>query len=366
MRTRRHLLGSFAASALVGSLMKSSSALSQSGGATSNDVDNPQSFNHRFATVNGIRMHYVEAGQGPLVILLHGYPFLWYLWRYQIKALAAAGYHIVAPDQRGYGQTDCPSDVGSYDITHVVGDVVGLMKALDSKSAVLVGQDWGSPVVYNAALMRPDLFRGVLMMCAPPSARSPIRPSEAFQQVYKGLTFYQSYFAQPEASAEIMRDLRGFLLGTFYSTSGYCPPDKQWRWVWKSPETFSQTYTIPETLPPFLSQQALDYYVAQFTRTGIQPANNWYIAIDKSWENTSFLDGAVVQQPALYLGGDRDPSTKPLLGIDRQGPALAALKTNFRDMRDVIMLQGVGHTPPEERPEEVNAIVLKFLKDIGY
>ena len=153
--------------------------------------------------------------------------------------------------------------------------------------------------------MRPDLVRGVLMMCAPPSARSPIRPSAAWKRIYEdnGINFYQSYFAKPEATKEIMRDLRRFLLGVFYSTSGYSPMDKQWRWAWKLPETFSDTYTVPATLPPYLSQQALDYYVGEFTRTGIQPANNWYIAIDKGWENTSFLDGAIVQQPALYVGG---------------------------------------------------------------
>ena len=328
-------------------------------------IDDPQKFAHRFANVNGIRMHYVEEGQGPLVILLHGYPFLWYLWRHQIKALAAAGYRVVAADQRGYGQTDCPGDVRSYDITHLVGDIVGLMKALDSKSSVFVGQDWGSPVVYHIALMRPDLVRGVIMMCAPPSARGAIRPGDAMKRLPKDISFYQTYLAEPEASAEIMRDLRKFLLGVFYSTSGYCPVDKQWRWAWKSSENFSDTYTVPATLPPYISQQALDYYVGEFTRTGIQPGNNWYAAIDQSWENTSFLDGAIVQQPALFLTGDRDPSLRPMFGIDRQGPALKSLKTNFVDLRDIIMMQGVGHTPPEERPEEINGIVLKFLKDIG-
>ena len=373
MRTRRDVLGFLAATALAGSLVKGSSAFSQTGvGAASarktDEVDNPESFNHRFATVNRIRMHYVEEGRGPLVILLHGYPFLWYLWRHQIKALAAAGYHVVAPDQRGYGQTDCPPDVDSYDFTHLAGDVVGLIKTLGSESAVLVGQDWGSHVVYNTTLMRPDLVRGVLMMCSPPSARGPVRPSDATKALsakYKGLHFYQSYLAQPEAEAEIMRDLRRFLLGMFYSTSGYCPVDKQWRWAWKDPETFSDTYTVPTTLPPHLSEKALDYYVSQFTRTGIKPANNWYAAIDKGWENTSFLDGAVVRQPAFFLGGERDPSTKPVFGIDRQGPAFKGLKTAFSDMREIIIMPGVGHTPPEERPEEVNAIVLKFLKDIG-
>lgn len=186
------------------------------------------------------------------------------------------------------------------------------------------------------------------------------------KRIYGDLNFYQSYVTRPEASVEIMRDVRRFLLGVFYSTSGYCPEDKQWRSVWQASESFSQTYTVPETLPPHLSQEALDYYVGEFTRTGIQAANNWYAAIDKSWENTSFLDGAIVEQPALFLAGDRDPSLRPLFGIDRQGRALASLKSNFRDLRDIITLRGVGHTPPEERPQEVNDIILKFLGDIGY
>jgi pimeloyl-ACP methyl ester carboxylesterase len=371
MLTRRELLCAAGAAVLIAPRMQGSSALAQASanrpsGLQTANVDDPQSFRHHFASVNGIRLHYVEEGQGPLVVLLHGYPFLWYLWRHQIKAVAAAGYRVVAPDQRGYGQTECPQDVDAYDITHVVGDVVGLMKALDSPSAVLVGQDWGSPVVYHTALMRPDLVRGVLMMCSPPAARGAIRPSDAMQRLPKDIHFYQSFLAQPEATTEIMRDVRRFLLGIFYSTSGYCPVDQQWRWAWKAPETFADTYTVPATLPPHLSPQALDYYVAEFTRTGIQPANNWYVAVDKGWEYTSFLDGAIVQQPTLFVTGDRDPSTRPLFGIDRQGPALRALQTNFRDMRDIIMMPGVGHTPPEERPAEINAIVLKFLKDIGF
>lgn len=331
-------------------------------------IDDPQTFSHRFATVNGIRMHYVEEGQGPLVILLHGYPFLWYLWRHQIKAVAAAGYRVVAVDQRGYGQTDCPHDASSYNITHLVGDVVGLLKALDAKSAVLVGQDWGSPVVYNAALMRPDVVRGVVMMCSPPSARGVVPPVAAMQKASKdqGIIFYQSCLAQPEAAMEIMGDLRRFLLGVFYSTSGSCPVDKQWRWAWKPPESFSDTYTVPTELPPHLSHQAFDYYLSEFTRTGIQPANNWYAAIDNGWENTSFLTGATVRQPALFVGGDRDPSLATLFGVDRQGPALRSLKTNFGDMREIIMMPGVGHMPPEEAPDEVNAIVINFLKEIGY
>src|SRR5262249_39004321 len=150
--TRRNLLCFAGAAALFAPWMKGSSALAQAGadrpsGLKTDNVNDPQSFSHHFASVNGIRMHYVEEGRRPLVILLYVYPFLWYRCRHQIKALAAAGYRVVAPDQRGYGQTDCPKDVDSYDITHLVGDVVGLLNALDSKSAVLIGQNWDSPVV---------------------------------------------------------------------------------------------------------------------------------------------------------------------------------------------------------------------------
>lgn len=329
-------------------------------------VDDPDGFTHRFANVNGIRLHFVEEGEGPLVMFLHGYPFLWYLWRHQVKAMAAAGFRAVAVDQRGYGQSDCPTDVASYDITRLAGDVVGLINALGGGPAVLVGQDWGTPVAYHTTLMRPDLVSGVVMMCTPPSARGLVRPADAFRAYADaGIHYYMTDLGRPGATAEIMRDLRGFLLGIFYSTSGYCTDEERWRWAWRDPETVTDTYVVPATLPPHLSQQALDYYVGEFTRTGITPANNWYAAIDAGWDNTSFLDGAVVHQPALFLTGEHDPAMKPLFGIARQEQAFASLQTNFTDMRGVIVMPGVGHTPPEERPDDVNAVLLTFLEGLG-
>lgn len=332
------------------------------------NIDDPQSFDHRFADVNGIRLHYVEEGKGPLVILVHGFPFLWYLWRHQIRALAAAGYRVVALDTRGYGQSDCPEAVSAYDITQLVGDIVGLMKALNEKSAVLVGQDWGSPIVYNAALMRPELFRGVVMMCAPPSARPPIRPTEAWAHIYgsKCFSFYMEYLASSEAEREITKNLRDFLLASFYSTSASSSENDKFRWVLPPGEKFSDTlFRVPQKLPAFLSQQALDYYVENFKRTGIKPALNYYTAIDRGWEVTSFLDGAVAPQPALFVYGDKDWSTEAQLGIDRQGPALRTLKDNFPKLQDIIKVPGVGHTPPEENPEETTKITLDFLNKLS-
>ena len=325
-------------------------------------VDDPTAYQHKFADVNGIRIHYVEEGSGPLVILLHGFPFLWYLWRNQIKVLAAAGYRVVAPDSRGCGQSDAPADSDDYTMTHMVGDVVGLMKALGETSAVLVGQDAGTRIAHYCLQMRPELFRGVFMMCSPPELRPAIRPREAFKNFPKDMVFYQEYFGRPGTAAEIMKDIRSYLTGIYYSTSGACTDEEQWRALWKrDTERHEDTYVVPKTLPPFLSQQAMDYVVSEFTRRGIQGALNLYAALDLTWRVTSFLDGVIVQHPAVFLNGDRDPSAKPLFGTDRQAGALAALPTTFANLQEIITLKGVGHTPPDEAPEVVNQHLLRFL-----
>jgi pimeloyl-ACP methyl ester carboxylesterase len=154
------------------------------------NTDDPRTFNHKFADVNGIRLHYVEEGQGPLVILVHGFPYLWYAWRSQVRALAAAGYMAVAPDLRGYGQTDRPDCVDAYDHTHLVGDLVGLMKVLGETSAVIVGHDVGAGVVNAAALMRPDLFRAVGVLSTPPGTRASFKPSVVWRAMEKDNLFY--------------------------------------------------------------------------------------------------------------------------------------------------------------------------------
>ncbi len=335
--------------------------------ASVRESDDPRMFDHRFAEVNGIRLHYVEEGEGPLVILLHGFPYLWYLWRHQIKDLAAAGYRVVAPDQRGYGQSDAPTNVEVYDQTHLVGDVIGLMNTLGEESAILVGHDFGSWVGYYSLAMRPDRFRGLFMLCSPPSPRSAISPAEAFKSFPEGLVFYQEYLTRPGTAAEIMQDIRGYLTGVYYSVSGACTDDEQWRALWhKGTERFEDTYTVPETLPAFMSQAAMDYVVGEFTRRGIQGALNWYGALDSTWRHTSFLDGVVVQQPAVFLTGDRDPSAKPLFGTNRQAEALAALHTTFPNLQGVITLERVGHAPPDEKPDEVNQALLSFLEPLKH
>src|SRR5499433_640844 len=176
--------------------------------------------NHRTVDTNGIRMHLAEAGSGPLVLLCHGFPESWYSWRHQLAALAEAGFHAVAPDMRGYGQTDAPREIESYTQLHLVGDMVGLLDALGEKSAVIVGHDWGGPVAWNSALLRPDRFRAVVGLSVPFIPRGVARPTTMMPRTEDAI-FYQLYFQEPGvAEAELERDPRETIRRVLYYGSG--------------------------------------------------------------------------------------------------------------------------------------------------
>src|ERR1700739_4595395 len=178
---------------------------------------------HRIVETNGIRMHVAEAGEGSLVVLCYGFPESWYSWRHQLPALAAAGFHAVAPDMRGYGQSDRPEAIDQYTLLHLVGDMVGLVGALGAEKAVIAGHDWGAPVAWHAALLRPDRFRGVVGLSVPFRPRGPVRPTTAMPQT-EDAVFYQLYFQTPGvAEAEFEHDIRRFIRGNLYSSSGDLP-----------------------------------------------------------------------------------------------------------------------------------------------
>ena len=182
----------------------------------------------RFVEANGLRMYIVEQGTGPLVLLLHGFPEFSGTWRHQVRALAAAGYRVVAPDQRGYGQTDCPEREDAYTMFHLVGDVIGLVDALGEAQAVVVGRDWGAPVAWNAALLRPDRIRAVAGMCVPPRPRVPVPPTAGMRRAF-GDRFYMLYFQQPGvAEREFGGDVRAGLRRLMYAASGSAPPEHSW------------------------------------------------------------------------------------------------------------------------------------------
>ena len=178
---------------------------------------------HRTIQTNGINMHVAEKGAGPLVILCHGFPESWYSWRHQIEALAAAGFHVVAPDMRGYGQTDIPKAIDQFTLLHLVGDIIGLIDAIGVDTAVIAGHDWGAPVAWNAALLRPDRFRGVIGLSVPFRPRIPVRPSTVMPQTPDAI-FYQLYFQQPgSAEKELEHDVRASIRSILLSLAGEAP-----------------------------------------------------------------------------------------------------------------------------------------------
>src|SRR5262245_37675892 len=175
---------------------------------------------HRVVETNGIHLRIAEQGSGPLVILCHGFPESWYSWRHQIAALAGAGFHAVAPDMRGYGGSDHPHEIDQYTLLHLVGDMVGLVDALGAESAVIAGHDWGAPVAWNSALLRPDRFRAVIGLSVPFIPRFPVRPTTVMPQT-KDAVFYQLYFQTPGvAEAELERDPRRTIRRLLFSGSG--------------------------------------------------------------------------------------------------------------------------------------------------
>ena len=314
---------------------------------------------HRTLETNGIRMHVAEQGTGPLVILCHGFPESWYSWRHQLAALAAAGFHAVAPDMRGYGQTDAPAAIEAYSMLHLVGDMVGLVGALGEKVAVIAGHDWGAPVAWHAALLRPDVFRGVIGLSVPFRPRGSVRPTSMMPKTDETM-FYQLHFQTPGvAEAELEHDVRSTMRRLAYSASGDVLEQANITMVPRSGGFLTQT-TDPETLPSWLTAADIEFYAGEFSRTGFRGGLNWYRNVDRNWELLAPFAGAVVTVPALYVAGDRDLVVR-FPGMEQ---LIANLSTFVPRLRQTIMLPGCGHWTQQERTREVNDAMVEFLEAI--
>lgn len=322
---------------------------------------------HRTIEANGIHLHLAEQGEGPLVVLCHGFPESWYSWRHQLAALAAAGFHAVAPDMRGYGRSDRPEAIEQYTLLHLVGDMVGLLDALGAEQAVIAGHDWGAPVAWHAALLRPDRFRGVIGLSVPYRPRTAVVPTSAMPQ-RDDAWFYQLYFQKPGvAEAELERDTRETILKLLFSGSGDVPrrstgtPDPSVQTdVGMVPRDggFLSRMVKPAVLPRWLSEADIDFYAGEFARTGFRGGLNWYRNIDRNWELLAPFAKAKVTVPALYVAGDRD-LVVAFRGMDK---VIANLSDYVPQLRGKIMLPGCGHWTQQERASEVNAAMIDFLQ----
>lgn len=325
-------------------------------------------FEHAQVEANGISIHTVSVGSGPLVVFCHGFPESWYSWRHQLPAVAAAGFRAVALDMRGYGLTSQPADVAAYTMSHLVGDVVGVVAALGETDAVVVGHDWGAPVAWYSALMRPDVFRAVAALSVPytpPIGGLPegLTLNDVMRAAAAGRDYYRLYFQEPgvaeaDLEADVDRAVRGFL----YTISGDIVADGRHEAGWDGHfalgASFTEQLVVPDELPSWLTEADVAFYVGELRRSGFRGGLNWYRNINLLPSILAPFVGAVIEQPALYLGGELD------VIAGNTPDALAALPGAVPGLRRMELFPGAGHWLQQERAAAVNDALVAFLREL--
>ena len=310
-----------------------------------------------------IRLRAAVEGQGPLVVMVHGFPESWYSWRHQMTPIAQAGFTACAIDVRGYGGSDKPHPVEAYAMERMIADVVGVIEALSAdKRAVLIGHDWGAPIVWNTALVRPDRVRAVCLLSVP-YVGPPTRPfTEIFDEVFtqKNRFFYQAYFQKEGvAEAEAETNIRDWLRKFYYAICGDAP-DGAWPIDKTADATLLQGLVDPNPFPAWLTPADLDYFVHEFEGSGLRGPINRYRNHVRDFAYQQQFHGRKIEQPALFIGGSRDL----VLTMFGRTDFVTPMRAQMPDLRGWDVLDGCGHWTQQERPHEVNERLLRWLKGL--
>ncbi|MDE2486042.1 MAG: alpha/beta hydrolase [Alphaproteobacteria bacterium] len=314
----------------------------------------------RIIDAGEVRLRCAIEGAGPLVILVHGFPESWFSWRHQLGPIAQAGFTACAIDVRGYGGSDKPEPIEAYALSHLTADVAGVARALQPQApAILIGHDWGAPIVWNTALTRPDQVSAVAGLSVPFTG-VPTRPfTEVFDALFtsRNRFFYQAWFQKvgpPEAEAEA--DVRGFLRKFYYGISGEAPEGS---WPQKPADaTLLEGMVDPDPFPAWLTEADLDYYVGEFERSGFRGPISRYRNHERDFEWLQAFKDRKLDQPSLLIGGAKDPAFN---GFDRIADPGAVMREQASDLRGVNVLEGCGHWTQQERPEEVTRLLVDWL-----
>jgi pimeloyl-ACP methyl ester carboxylesterase len=308
--------------------------------------------------VNGLRMQVTTAGNGPLVLLCHGFPELSHSWRHQVAALAAAGCSVAAPDMRGYGGTEAPAEIEQYTLLHLVGDMVDLVRVLGQTQAVVVGHDWGAAVAWHCALLRPDLFRAVAGLSVPYAPPGKVDLITALEKA--GIhDFYMQYFQAPGvAEAELDADPAASIRRIHWSGSGDAP----------ARSTFGRlggggllaNTSEPPQLPGWLSAADLEVYAAAFRASGFRGGLNWYRNLRRNTALLSPWRGQPIRQPSLFIAGTRDD----VLKFPASQAQIDAYPRTLPGLRGCHLIDGAGHWIQRERADAVNALLIEFLRGL--
>jgi pimeloyl-ACP methyl ester carboxylesterase len=312
----------------------------------------------RRVATNGIALNIAEQGEAdaPLILLLHGFPESWYSWRHQFEPLAAAGYHVVAPDMRGYGDSDKPNAIQAYNQVEVVNDIIGLIPALGYETCVVVGHDWGAPTAWSCALTHPDKITAVGALSVPFSPRAETPPLDMLKIIFKDKFFYQLYFQEPGVGeTELEADIRLSLRKFYHMASGQMdlgllsekPADAD----------LLSDLPDPEKMGGWLSDADLDFYVQEFTNSGFRGPLNYYRNHNLTWSLTQGASREIIQ-PALFVAGDRDGV------IMMAAAALENMPTYVKDLRTNALIPGAGHWTQQEAPAAINEYLLAWLGGI--
>jgi pimeloyl-ACP methyl ester carboxylesterase len=317
----------------------------------------------RTIDVGELKLRVAVEGSGPLVLMVHGFPESWYSWRHQLGPIAEAGFTAAAIDVRGYGGSDKPQPVADYAMEHMVADVAGAIRALSPDApAVIVGHDWGAPIVWNSALTQPELVRAVAGLSVPYLGVPTRSLREIYEQVFtsQGRFFYQHYFqAEGVAEAEMQADVRGALRRFYYAISGDAPDG-----TWPTDKLVGDALLLrlpdPAPFPAWLTAADLDYYVGELERSGFRGPLNRYRNHDADFAWLQAFKGRKIEQPALFIGGERDL----VLSMFGRNDFVPAMRAEVPDLRGWDVLPGCGHWTQQERPAEVNARLIPWLKGL--
>lgn len=329
-----------------------------------NDQSPVDGVSFRFIESNGITLRIAEMGEsGPLLLLAHGWPESWYSWRHQIVSLANAGYRVVAPDMRGFGESEAPPNVDDYDVIHTSADLVGILDALGEETAILVGHDWGAIVAWQAVLLHPTRFTALINMSVPYRGRPAQSPMERMRQSAGENFHYIVYHNEPGGVAEAEYDAnpRGLISHVYLgiaANSETLPPKVTD--PLRSAGGWIDRLGAPIRLPDWLTENDLNYIVSQFEKAGFRGGVNYYRNFHRNWEITEHLTDAKISIPTLFIAGEEDF----VIGGSSKEQLIASMGRVVEDLRDVVLIPDTGHWVQQEAPAETTAAMLKFLNSL--
>ena len=318
---------------------------------------------------NGINIRLAIMGEGPLVIFCHGWPESWYSYRYQLPAVADAGFKAVAYDVRGYGESDKPHEIEAYTMRNMTNDVVGIIDALGYDTAITIGHDWGGPIALNTAALNEDRISATGTLSVPFTGRGPMPTLDLWKEIYKDRFFYQLYFqkegvAEEEFESDLSRSLfmtytnsdgRGMKFNFEKSQSGSVPEKTK-------DSTFLEGMEMFEDFPNWFTKEDLDYFVSQFEISGLRGPFNRYRAQNIDWHEIPELEGKILEQPAFFITGTLDPVN---FFVPSDQSLTDRIKPNYKNLLFAEELESIGHWTQQEAPEEVNSFIIDFLNRVS-